>query len=153
MHKVAPWVAGLCLAGASCEQLPPTVTLDMTASVEANTVEIRGTTDLPEGAYLAYEVEHEAFEYDTETPEEMLFTEGTFEVVDGRFGGTVDLSQFDSGPITVLVAFQMNLSAGTVQPRRIRSRFGEQGELLEGPNVSSTQTGDLRVATTQAIER
>jgi len=148
-----PVLVALALALAACEQLPPTLTLDLTVSEEGNSLRVQGTTDLPDGALLTYEVRHEQLAHDTETPIDMLYTEGTFEVEDGRFGGPIDLSLFDAGPVDVMVAFQMDLPGDQVQPRAIRSRFGEHGELLAGSNVSTNDGGERRVAVVQAVDR
>lgn len=152
-RRALPLILSLAVVGSACEQLPPTATLDMNVTKAGNSLQLEGTTDLPDGALVTYEVRHEQLAHDTETPIEMLYTEGTFEVDGGRFGGPIDLSLFDTGAVEVMLAFQMDLPGDDVQPRAIRSRFGEHGELLEGSNVSTDAAGERRVAVTRTIER
>ncbi len=144
-------VMGLVLG--ACGNAPVTVSLEMSARLEGNALHIDGTTDLPDGALLAYEARHERYDHDPETPEDMIFTDGTLEVAAGAFQRTVDLSFFDPGEVHVWVSFQMNLRGDTEQPGAIRSRFGDRGEHLTGPNVTDGEDGGRRVAVVQTVER
>ena len=117
------------------EEFPTMVNLVVDARMEGNTLTIEGTTDLPDGALLTYEVRHDRLLHDVETPEWMLFTEGAVEVSDGSFETVVDASDLESGLFEIRVAFGTDLPGGARQPARVVEQFGEQGEYLRGPNV------------------
>ncbi|MDP6372084.1 MAG: hypothetical protein QF463_09460 [Vicinamibacterales bacterium] len=139
------------LLAVSCATPPPTVQLTMDVEREGARVNISGTTDLADGALLAYELRHEHLAYDPETPRDMLFLEGVTTVSDGRFEAEVDLSSFEPGAIEVWVSFQMRfINSDRTQPSPIVRQFGARGELLEGTNVSAHDDGK-RVELSQTI--
>lgn len=150
---------GMVAAGAAlamtvgCAGEPTTVALEMNARLEGNSLLIDGTTDLPDGALLVYEVRHERYGHDPETPLDMIFTEGSLAVAGGNFAATVDLALFDPGELQVWVAFQIKLPRNGEQPSDIRARFGDRGERLSGPNVTELETGGKHVAAIQTVHR
>ena len=119
---------------------------------EAARVTVAGASDLSDGAILSYELRHEHYEFDPETPREMLFAEGTMTVDGGRYTADVDLSAFEPGEIEVWVAFQMDfINSDRTQPAAIIRQFGERGELLEGDNVVDLGEDGKRVELTDSL--
>tara|TARA_B100002003_G_scaffold243775_1_gene268748 strand:+ start:241 stop:714 length:474 start_codon:yes stop_codon:yes gene_type:complete len=140
------------LLALSCATPPPTVELTMGVEREGARVQISGTTDLADGAILAYELRHEHLAYDPETPRDMLFLEGLTTVSDGGFEAEVNLSSFEPGEIEVWVSFQMRfINSDRMQPGSIVRQFGARGELLEGANVSAHDDDSKRVELSQTI--
>ena len=136
----------------SCGTPPPTVELTMEASLDRGRLRIAGTTDLRDGALLGYEVRHEDMNFDPETPIDMLFTEGTVTVTDGRYATEVDIRNFEPGEIEVWVAFQMRfINSDAQQPGPIVRQFGQHGELLEGANVTDWANEGKRVELTSTV--
>jgi hypothetical protein len=95
---------------------------------------LAGTTDLPDGSLIAYEVTHAVVAVGRE--------DGTMLVTGGRFQRSVDLASWPPGRIEAWVAFQTILGTTVHQPPAVLQRFGQMGERLRGANV--TKTGELR---------
>ncbi len=140
------------LAVSACGTPPPTVELTMHVERDGARVQLEGTTDLTDGAILAYELRHEQVDHDPETPRDMLFREGRMTVSNGRYAAEIDISSFEPGEIEVWVAFQMDfINSDLTQPGGILRQFGERGELLEGGNVTDLGEDGKRVELTDAI--
>jgi len=121
-------------ASSSAEEQPADdtyVEFTLKAKRNGDTIKLSGTTNLPDGALLAYSLEWA-----------QDLTEGTLLVSDGRFEGSV--SDVPSGPVEAWVAFQTILGAGKSQPQELIDRFGEMGENMTGPDVVTG--GDLKRA-------
>jgi len=118
------------------------ISLQVDAKREGDSVVISGTTNLPDGAYLVYAVRSI---YAGPLPAEPYGVEGTMLVSSGKFEITVaevpDVKQ-QQRKLEVWVAFQTIIPRGKQQPDEIIDRFGEFGEKLIGPNV--TETGNLK---------
>jgi hypothetical protein len=71
-------------------------------------------------------------------PFEKLFADGHIPVRDGRFTHSLDLSAWPTGQVEVWLAFQTILGTSVKQPDAVVARFGEMGEHLTGPNVSTS---------------
>ena len=137
---------------ASCAMPPPTVELAMTVERDGGRVHIEGNTDLPDDAILAFEVRHEGYEIDPETPIDMLFAEGLTTISNGEFQIEVNISSFEPGEIEVWVAFQMRfINSNRTQPRQVIRQFGDRGELLQGDNVTNHGEDGKRVELSQTI--
>lgn len=135
------------------EDFPPMVALRVNASLEGNDLAIAGTTDLPDGTVLTYEVRHDRMPIDHETPEWMLFEEGTATVAGGRFEAAVDASQLDPGLFEVYVAFKTDLPGGAQQPSAVLEAYGQHGEKLVGPNVIVVGDEGRAIQVTRTVER
>jgi hypothetical protein len=135
------------------EEVPVMATLSMDLRVTGNELRIEGSTDLPEGTLIAYEVRHEQLPVDYETPEWMLFREGVVPVTDGRFSARVDASALDAGQLEVVAAFRSALPTGAVQPAPITDRFGANFEKLLGPNVVAMDGGAHSIQVTRTVRR
>ena len=137
---------------ASCATPPPTVELAMTVERDGDRVHINGNTDLPDDAILAFEVRHEDYEIDPETPIDMLFTEGLTTVSNGEFQIEVNISSFEPGEIQIWLAFQMKfINSNRAQPRQVIRQFGNRGELLRGENVTNHGEDGKRVELSQTL--
>jgi hypothetical protein len=77
-----------------------------------------------------------------------MFAEGNAVVVSGNYGAGVDVAGWPTGKVEVWVAFQTILSGNIKQPEEVVSRFGEQGEMLEGSNI--TRAGSKKPVETTA---
>jgi len=123
-----------------------TVALTLVAERAGGAVIFEGTTDLPDGALIAYEVSRDYG--DEEWPANPWATEGTVAVKRGAYRGRVENAP--EGTIKVWVAFQTILGAET-QPADVLETFGEMGEHLTGENV--TEAGGLkRVELTATVD-
>lgn len=126
------------------------VALTMTARLSQGMARIQGTTDLPNGTIIAYEVRHVDMIRRTDLPVDKLFADGTSVVREGKYRSEVDLEGWPAGQIEVWVAFQTVMGGKMRQPPDILKRFGEEGEFLSGPNV--VQSGSLkRVELTRTV--
>lgn len=127
-----------------------TVDLTMDARIEGASIVAEGTTDLPDGAVIVYEVTHEDFgtKDDLEDPVWSLFADGSVPVDGGRYSLSVPVADWPAGDVTVWVAFQAVLSddvdPGDGQPAAVMERYGEMGARLTGPNVTES-AGNKRV--------
>ncbi len=116
-----------------------TVELDMDARVADGTISVDGTTDLPDGALIAYEVTLDNSAEDAEILD--LFDTGTASVSDGTFLFDVPIDSWPAGDVTIWVTFQ-TVVAGDSQPASVLEKYGDSGERMGGPNV--TGAGDLK---------
>lgn len=108
------------------------ITLSPTSNGDA--VTIAGTTDLKDGAKLAWNLEHEQQKKD---PMANLTEDGDTTVKGGRYSTTVKVKRWPKGKITVWVSF---LSFLKTQPQWA-TQYGAQGENLEGPHVKLGSEG------------
>jgi hypothetical protein len=125
--------------GAGCSTPRPTSTsvrLDLEARVEGRTIVIAGTTDLPDGVYLLWEVDTLAYG----VPGEIV--QGEVRTAGGRFEDRVDVSGWPVGKVDVWVGFELFSDSDYQQPREVVDWFGPLGENLTGPNVRDM--GDYR---------
>jgi hypothetical protein len=123
---------------------PPTVSLTLLPTVRGDTLFITGSTDLPNGALIAYEIRHEGAATRTDVPIKKLFQEGNATVTNGGYAATVSVNGWPRGKIEVWAAFQTVLGTDARQPAEVISRFGELGEKLQGNNV--TKAGSMKLA-------
>lgn len=116
----------------------PTVVLTLAPHIDGNILIVEGTTDLPNGTFISYEVRHEQLLTNFEIPYDNLFVDGNIEASKGIYSRQVNLSGWLAGNLEIWVAFQTILSGDVKQPPEIIARFGELGELLQGDNVNSS---------------
>jgi hypothetical protein len=129
---------------------PPTVSLTLSPTLRGDTIFITGSTDLPDGALIAYEIRHEGAARRTNVPIEKLFQEGNATVTNGAYAAAVSLNGWPLGRIEVWAAFQTVVGTDARQPAEVISRFGELGEKLQGNNV--TKAGSMkRVEVTETV--
>jgi len=146
----ALWMTGATLG---CATGPPTASLTVDPVVDGTALVVRGTSDLPDGTILLYEVRHERLEHDPETPIQMLLVEGSMTVDQGAFEAVVDLSNFEPGDVDVWVALEMQLSGGATQPRETVRRFGSDGARMEGGNVVDLGEDGKRLEVIVRVDR
>ena len=135
----------LCFCGCAVQSVPPkaetsappVVSLTLTPpTLRGTTLFIIGSTDLPNGTLITYEIRHEGAATRTNVPIQKLFKEGMVTVADGGYSATESLKGWPPGKIEVWAAFQTILDTKAKQPPEIISRFGEMGEKLQGNNVT-----------------
>jgi hypothetical protein len=127
------------------------VELNLEAEMEGEIVKIKGDTNLPDGALLAYEISHVDATFVDTTFVEDLFKEGSVTVKNGQYEAEFDLTGWPKGKISVWVSFQTMLAHGE-QPEHVIGKYGETGENIEGENVDDL--GALkRVAIEKFIEK
>ena len=101
---------------------------------KGNRVLIEGFTNLPDGALISYEVEHERIlEW---------MHDGHVPVKAGHFIQALDVRDWPPGRIKIWVAFQTILGMKVSQPPEVIARYGQMGERIEGNQVSTS--GALR---------
>lgn len=133
--------AGLLILAACSSPWRPTsteVNLDLEPRLEGRTVVIAGTTDLPDGVYLLWDVT-------LLRGEPRPFDQGEMQVRDRRFEERVDVSSWPEGEIEVWVGFELYGDSDYQQPREVVDWFGSDGENLTGPNVEDR--GEFRRVT------
>lgn len=155
---LAAFIMAICLCGCGGHSAPPkgetsappVVSLTLSPILRGTTLFIIGSTDLPNGTVIAYEIRHEGAATRTDVPIEKLFKEGMVTVADGGYSATESLKGWPPGRIEVWAAFPTILDTKAKQPPEIISRFGEMGEKLQGNNVK--KAGAIkRVEVTQTI--
>jgi hypothetical protein len=131
--------------------------LTMNTDIENQVLKMSGSTNLPDGAILVYEIKHndvndpnfltkQAKKLSEGMHDELLaesdkrFTEGHIEVRDGLWDVNVDVSNWIRGTVEVWVAFQTIIGTKTKQPDEIIEVYGQWGENLTGSQV--TQSGE-----------
>ncbi len=93
---------------------------------------IEGSTDLPDGAFVDYQVAHEAAETTpaAEWPATNLIESGRATVTEGQFWTRINTFNWPRGSVRVVVQFPV-----PPQPPAIEARYGSFGERLTGDNV------------------
>lgn len=147
-------VVVLCCAVAACGEpgtdadVPPisggteAVVLTVAPTSAWRELRIDGTTDLPDGAVLSYQVTHAAANElpPSEWPAQNLMSDGTAVVLDGQYGARINTTYWPKGSVRVEVQFPV-----ATQPADINTRYGAFGEALMGDNV--TILGSSQVVT------
>lgn len=125
-------------AGAGSE----TVRLEVAHRSEWRQLWIEGSTDLPDGASVNYEVVHELAERAPadEWPAANLQSAGRAAIRDGQYWTRINTFNWPPGAVRVRVQFPL-----PPQPPEVEARYGALGERLTGDNV-------IELAGTRAIE-
>jgi hypothetical protein len=111
-------------------------TMHPRAEVRGRTVNVAGTTDLPDGAIINYYFVHEQDAVNGNAPPGGLAT-----VRDGLFEFETHLPPaWPSGKVTLYCLF--GISWEVEQPKAVVDRFGSRGERLAGPQVYVDSPGD-----------
>lgn len=130
--------------GAGCGAGPPesgaadggteTVRLGVDHRSEWRQLWIEGTTDLPDGASVNYQVVHELAETAPadEWPAANLMESGRAGVRDGQYWTRINTFNWPPGKVRISVQFPL-----PPQPPDVESRYGPFGERLTGDNVTS----------------
>jgi hypothetical protein len=126
------------------------VALTITPYVSGRTMIIDGTTDLPDGAVISYDLLHELryrqlYPGETDRPPSFeagqpptpQIISGSIKVAAGRFQGTVNVTDWPAGTVHVIARFDPDPD----QPAAVRARFGDNNEHLGGPNVTEDSDG------------
>lgn len=152
MKPTLRWtLTGLAALAAIWFFLGETVSLTLEPEINGDTLIVKGTTDLPDGALITYEVTSNKPRQTLEETSRFRY-EGSARVKDGRYAAEVDLSDWPQGSIRIWAAFQAMRRNTVEQPEAILERFGEMGEKLRGPNV--TRSGRWKqVELTVTLER
>jgi hypothetical protein len=123
------------------------VALALAARREGDVVIVAGTTDLPDGALISFELRHERF---GALPGATGFEDGATTVRSGRFSERVGIDGWPGGAIDVWAAFEPTSVHGA-QPAPVLERYGRSGERLAGDNVA--RRGASRFAETRQTIR
>lgn len=117
-----------------------TVALSVDYRTEWRALWIEGSTDLPDGALVAYRVTHEltATAPVDEWPARNLIDAGKAAVQGGRYWTRLNTSYWPPGEVRILIQFPV-----PPQPDFVVERYGEFGETLSGDNV--TTLGGMRM--------
>ncbi len=116
------------------------VALTLTPTVRGSRLTLAGTTDLPDGAILIYEVRHERW---SAAGERQWLRDGRMVVEDGAFSARVRLGSWPAGTLDAWIAFQTVLPEGQ-QPEAMIALFGDLGQRIGGAHAS--QLGDIKRA-------
>lgn len=114
------------------------VELTLEPRLQGQSVVVSGTTNLKEGAYIGYEVEHETYLGDMKNS---WFKDGNIVVRNGRYSGTVSIAGWPRGEIKVWVTFMSFLKE---QPEWAKTLYGEGGKDVDGPTVKLAGQGIKR---------
>ncbi len=101
---------------------------------------IEGTTDLPDGAFVDYEVTHEmgGTTPAEDWPATNLIESGRATVTGGQFWTRINTFNWPRGSVRVVVRFPL-----PPQPSDIAARYGAFGERLAGDNVITVAGGRM----------
>ena len=124
------------------------VQLEVMATLNGDTLEITGKTDLPDNTLVTYEAYHETFLPVANTD---MTRKGITTVQKNKFSATVNLTGWSAGTVVVIAAFTPGLTEKK-QPGTIIKTFGTHGELLEGENVF-LGSGQKRVVARTEVPR
>jgi hypothetical protein len=121
-----------------------TVQLTMETRLDGRVLHVDGDTDLPDLCRIEWELRHNELFTSSISNVDNMSAEGHVFVMGRQFHAEIDLTRWPAGAVEVWVAFQP-VAFGTPQPAIVSRLFGEQGEHLEGSNISSAgSTNDLR---------
>ena len=122
----------LMVGAVNDETVVSTVDFTLAAELDDRMLTIGGTADLPDGALIAYRVEHESLATDPDVSLDQALAEGNVAIGDEAYEKAFDLSDWPEGDVRVWVSFQMNLT-NAEQPAEIIERFGggEVGQSVE----------------------
>lgn len=109
---------------------PPPVELTVEPSINDHTLVLSGTTNLPNGALIMWEVSpkeyKEQFNFD-------MVQNGIATVTNGKWQASVPSHAFPKGRLEIWVGFQTVLGEKEEQPPEIIALYGQAGEKIKGP--------------------
>lgn len=93
---------------------------------------IEGATDLPDGAFVDFQVAHEMSDTTPadEWPATNLIESGRASVAEGRFWARINTFNWPRGSVRIVVQFPL-----PPQPAEVEARYGAFGERMTGDNV------------------
>ena len=93
---------------------------------------IEGATNLPDGAFVDYQVAHEMSDTTPaeDWPATNLIESGRATVTEGRFWTRINTFNWPRGSVRIVVQFPL-----PPQPAEVEARYGAFGERLAGDNV------------------
>jgi len=120
------------VAEAATSKYPDIVELTLDGERKGSDVIFYGTTNLPDGVLLAYEVSLP----ETLLEEEYFWEEGRLTIKDGKYSGKV--SNVPEGKAEIWVAFTTILGTDVEdkQPQGVIDKYGAGGEKMKGDNVT-----------------
>ena len=127
--------AGCGAAGGAASDPAPgveAVRLDVEHRSEWRQLWIEGSTDLPDGAYVDYQVAHEMSDTTPaeDWPATNLIESGRAAVTEGQFWTRINTFNWPRGSVRIVVQFPL-----PPQPAEVEARYGAFGERLAGDNV------------------
>ena len=108
------------------------VRLDVEHRSEWRQLWLEGSTDLPDGAYVDYQVAHEMSDTTPaeDWPATNLIESGRASVTEGQFWTRINTFNWPRGSVRIVVQFPL-----PPQPAEVEARYGAFGEHLTGDNV------------------
>jgi hypothetical protein len=124
-------VVGAVLVFVDFRQLaPPSAALSFEAAIdEAGTISVDGTTDLPDGTVIDWDLVSGPYRQPEGAP---LIRYGQTTVNDGAFRLRIAYAGRSTGE---LVSVGVRFYPAVEQPQEVYDRFGPNGERLQGPGV------------------
>jgi len=119
-------------------EYPDFIELTLGGERKGSDIIFYGTTNLPDGALIVYEVTLPETLYD-----ENYFAEtGNLTIKDGKYSGKVSNVPEGKGEAEIWIAFQTILGTEVKQPQGAIVKYGELGEKMKGDNV--VKSGDIK---------
>ena len=132
------------VAEAATSKYPDIVKLTLDGERKGSDIIFYGTTNLPDGVLLAYEVSLP----ETLLEEEYFWEEGRLTIKDGKYSGKISNVPEGKGKAEIWVAFQTILGTDVEdkQPQGVMDKYGELGEKMKGDNVTvfEFEDGDFK---------
>ena len=125
--------AGDAASGPAAEnRVVQSVQLDVEHRSEWRQLWIEGSTDLPDGAFVDYQVAHEMSDTTAaeDWPATNLIESGRASVAEGHFWTRINTFNWPRGSVRIVVHFPL-----PPQPAEVEARYGAFGERLTGDNV------------------
>lgn len=130
--------AALAACGGSGPAPPETAPVELTVEhrSEWRTLWLEGATNLPDGAYVNYQVTHEAAGATevADWPATNLIESGRSAVQNGAYWAQISTFNWPPGAVRVVVRFPL-----PPQPPHVVERYGEFGERLGGEHVAEVR--------------
>lgn len=127
---------------AAAEKVP--VTISVRASLQGNSLRIRGTATVPDDAWIIYAA------YRHDAPRTRVT--GYARVAHRRWAADVDVAGWPPGRIAVDAHFQI-LLPGRRQPAAVVARYGHNGERMTGPDVVVGGAGFRAAVASSAVTK
>jgi len=110
-----------------------TVSIEVDHRLRWRELRMEGTTDLPDGAVVSYNITHALAEEVPQNtwPAQNLISDGTAVVQESQYWARLNTTYWPVGDVRVRVQFPV-----APQPASVRERYGKFGEHLSGDNVT-----------------
>ena len=122
--------------GIESDQRGETVSLTVGHRTQWRILWMEGTTDLPDGALVAYRITHKLARAQPadQWPAPNLMESGKAAVQDGQYWTRVNTTNWPNGEVRILIQFPV-----PPQPDFVVERYGQFGEKLTGDNVITVE--------------